>query len=305
MKESKKVLITGGSGFIGQSLVKAFEKAGHYVCVFDVKCPTLTRVKCIKSDVFDFEKLADAVKNYDIIIHLVGLADARATQKEPAKSFKLNVASLQNLLEACRINGNKKLVFPSSAAVYGITKTLPVREDFTPHPTNVYSWHKYMCEKMIRCYHDNFGLKYVILRLFNVYGKGNKGVIELFLRKAARGEIIKGFGLHQYRDFVYAGDIAHAFLKSAVHENANNKVINIGSGRGTQIKEILDLVYEIHPNTKWIEEKGKFITYDSIADITLAKTLLDYNPHASGEFMRKIITKEMLEEITSENSGDW
>ena len=295
MKDSKKVLITGGTGFIGQSLVKAFEKAGHYVCVFDVKCPTSTHVKCIKSDIFDFEKLADAVKNYDVIIHLVGLADARAAQKEPAKSFKLNVASLQNLLEACRINGNKKLVFPSSAAVYGITKTLPVREDFIPHPTNVYSWHKYMCEKMIRCYRDNFGLKYVILRLFNVYGKGNKGVIELFLRKAARGEIIEGFGLHQYRDFIYAGDVAEAFLKSAVYKKASNKIINIGSGRGTQIKEILDLVCEIYPNTKWIQKKEKAITYDSIADITLAKTLLDYNPHVSREFMRKTITKEMLE----------
>lgn len=296
MKDSKKVLITGGAGFIGQSLVTAFEKVGHHVCVFDLKCPASTRAKCIKSDIFDFERLAEAVKNHDIIIHLVGLADARATQKEPAKSFKLNVASLQNLLEACRISGNKKLVFPSSAAVYGVTRTLPVREDFTPNPTNVYSWHKYLCENMIRSYHDNFGLENVIIRLFNVYGKGNKGVIELFFEKAARGEIIKGFGLHQYRDFVYAGDVAEAFLKSAVYEKANNKIINIGSGRGTQIKEILDLVCEIYPKTKWIEEKGKFIAYDSIADITLAKTLLDYNPHVSREFMRKTIAKEMLEE---------
>jgi len=296
MKESKRVLITGGAGFIGQSIVKAFEKAGHYVCVFDVKCPTFTHAKCIKSDIFNFEKLANAVKNHDIIIHLVGLADARAAQKEPTKSFELNVASLQNLLEACRINGNKKIVFPSSAAIYGVTKTVPVREDFTPNPTNVYSWHKCMCEKMIHCYHGNFGLKYVILRLFNVYGEGNEGAIKLFLRKAARGETIEGFGLHQYRDFVYAGDVAEVFLKSALYKKVNNKTINVGSGGGTQIKEILDLVCEIHPQTKCIQKKGELTAYDSIADITLAKTLLDYNPHVSREFMRKIITEEMLEE---------
>ena len=294
MKDSERVLITGGAGFIGQSLVKEFEKAGHYFCVFDVKCPTSTRAKYIKSDIFDFEKLADAVKNHDIIIHLVGLADARAAQKEPAKSFKLNVASLQNVLEACRISGNKKLVFPSSAAVYGVTKTLPVREDFTPNPTNVYSWHKYVCENMMRCYHDNFGLEYVILRLFNVYGKGNKGVIELFLRKAARGEIIKGFGLHQYRDFVYAGDVAEAFYKSAVYKKANNRIINIGSGKGTQIEEVLEGICEIYPATKWIQEEGNFVLYDSIADVTLAKKLLNYRPHASKEFMKKTIMEEMI-----------
>ena len=296
MKDSERVLITGGAGFIGQSLVKEFEKAGHYFCVFDVKYPTSTHAEFIKSDIFDFEKLADAVKNHDIIIHLVGLADARAAQKEPAKSFKLNVASLQNVLEACRISGNKKLVFPSSAAVYGVTKTLPVREDFTPNPTNVYSWHKYVCENMIRCYHDNFGLEYVILRLFNVYGKGNKGVIELFLRKAARGEIIKGFGLHQYRDFVYAGDVAEAFYKSAVYKKANNRIINIGSGKGTQIKEVLELICEIYPATKWIQEEGNFVLYDSIADATLAKKLLNYRPHASKEFMKKTIMEEMIKD---------
>jgi len=298
MVDSKNILITGGVGFIGQRLVEKFEKAGHDVCVLDIGGPpavTHARAKYIQSDVFDFEKLKIIVKNYDIIIHLVGLADARAAQKEPTKSFKLNVASLQNLLEACRIDGNKKkIIFPSSAAVYGITETLPVKEDFTPHPTSVYSWHKYICEKMIQCYHDNFGLEYIIFRLFNVYGKGNKGVIELFLRKAARGETIRSFGLNQYRDFVYAGDVAEAFYKSAVYEKANNRVINIGSGKGTQIKEVLELICEIYSATKWIQEEGNFVLYDSIADVTLAKKLLNYRPHASKEFMKKTIMEEMI-----------
>lgn len=298
MEDGKNILITGGVGFIGQRLVEKFEKAGHDVCVLDIERPptvTHARAKYIKNDIFDFEKLKAIVKDYDTIIHLVGLADTRAAQKEPAKSFKLNVGSMQNLLEACRIDGNKKkIIFPSSAAVYGITETLPVKENFTPHPTNVYSWHKYICEKMIQCYHDNFGLEYIILRLFNVYGKGNKGVIELFLRNAARGETIKCFGLHQCRDFVYAGDVAEAFYKSAVYEKANNRIINIGSGIGTQIKEILELICEIYPATKWIQEKVSFVLYDSIANITLAKKLLNYRPHASKEFVKKIIMEEMI-----------
>lgn len=295
-ENGKRVLITGASGFIGQSIVKRFRAAHHEVCVYDIEKPSIAPRKYIKGDIFDFEKLKDALKEHNVIIHLVGLPDAGTAQKEPTKSFRLNVTSLQNVLEACRPYSNKKLLFPSSAAVYGITEQLPIKEHLPPNPTNIYSWHKYICEKMIRAYHANFGLEYVILRLFNVYGKGCKGVINVFLKAAARGKTIKSYGPYQYRDFVYAGDIAEAFYKSAMYEKAKNKIINIGSGKGTQIKEILDLVQKIYPTTKWVHQKMEFDMYDSIADITLAKILLDYKPHSSKEFMEKIILEEIIKE---------
>lgn len=297
VNNEKKVLITGASGFIGQSLVKKFKDEGYNVCIYDVKAPTIAFGKFVKGDIFDIEKLSKVVKEYDVIIHLVGLANAGVAQKEPAKSFRLNVLSLQNVLEACRAHGNKKLLFPSSAAIYGMTEDIPIKEKLPPNPTNVYSWHKYICEKMIRAYHANFGLEYVILRLFNVYGKGCKGVINVFLKTAARGETIKSFGPYQYRDFVYAGDVAEAFYKSALYEKARNKIVNIGSGRGTQIREILDLMCEIYSSAKWVYKKEAFPMYDSIADITLAKILLDYKPHASREFMKKVIIEEMMKEL--------
>ena len=294
----KKVLITGASGFIGQSLVKKFKNEGHDVSIYDLEAPVVASKKYVKGDIFDFEKLRSAVKEHDVIIHLVGLANAGIAQREPAKSFRLNVVSLQNVLEACRPYGGKKLLFPSSAAVYGMTEDLPIKESLPPNPTNVYSWHKFLCERMIEAYHDNFGLEYVILRLFNVYGEGNKGVINVFLEKAAKGETIESFGPFQYRDFVYAGDVAEAFYKSAVYEKARDKIINIGSGKGTQIREILDLVCEIYPTAKWVYRKEEFPMYDSIADVTLAKILLDYEPHASKEFMKKVIIEEMMPEET-------
>jgi len=293
----KKVLITGASGFIGQSLVKKFKDEGCNVCIYDVKIPTIVFGKFAEGDIFDIEKLSKVVNKHDVIIHLVGLANAGVAQKEPAKSFRLNVLSLQNVLEACRAHGNKKLLFPSSAAIYGMTEDIPIKEKLPPNPTNVYSWHKYICEKMIQAYHVNFGLEYVILRLFNVYGKGCKGVINVFLKTAARGESIKSFGPYQYRDFVYAGDVAESFYKSALYEKARNKIINIGSGRGTQMREILDLVCEIYSSAKWVYKKEPFPMYDSIADITLAKILLDYKPRASREFMRRVIIEEMMKEL--------
>ena len=295
--QAKKILITGGSGFIGQSIAKKFAEKGQDVCIFDVNSPNSVYGKYVKGDIFDVEKLKSVVKEYDVIIHLVGLADAGAAQREPAKSFRLNVVSLQNLLEVCKLYNSKKVIFPSSAAVYGIPETLPIKEKFPFNPTNIYSWHKYICEQLIKAYHNNFDLEYVILRVFNVYGEGNKGVIHQFLAKAMIGETIESFGPYQYRDFVYADDVAESFYKSAIYEKANNKIINIGSGRGTQIKEVLELICEIIPNTRWVYKEQKFIMYDSIADITLAKILLDFRPHTSKEFMKKIIKKEMMKEL--------
>ena len=204
------------------------------------------------------------------------------------------VLSLQNVLEACRFSGKKKIVFPSSAAVYGITGDLPIKESFPLTPTNIYSWHKMICERMIQAYQKNHGIQYVILRLLNVYGLGHKGVIDIFINKAKKGELIEAFGPYQYRDFVYAGDVAEAVYKAVVYDKAYNRCINIGSGKGVQIREILEMVCEIFAHAVWKEAKTEFEMYDSIADIMLAKILLDFSPNASTAFMKKIIEEEMI-----------
>jgi nucleoside-diphosphate-sugar epimerase len=205
------------------------------------------------------------------------------------------VVSLQNVLEVCRRAGEKKIVFPSSAAVYGTTDDLPIRESVRPAPTNTYSWHKLLCEQLIQAYQKNYAIPYVILRLFNVYGRGNEGVIGIFLEKARKGEEIESFGPFQYRDFIYGGDVAGAFHRAVVYDKAVNRTINIGSGRGIQIREILEMVCRIYPRARWKETRASFTMYDSIADITLARILLDFEPHDSREFMDRIIREEMVE----------
>ena len=290
-KSEKKVLVTGGSGFIGQHLMRRLAKSNIEACVYDTEEDVQGYWKYMRGDVFDFDKLKDVVKHYDVIVHLVGLGDAGICQKNPMKSFKLNILSLQNLLEACKF-GKKKIIFPSSAAVYGITDDLPTREKCPPNPTNIYSWHKYICEELIKSYHDNFGLEYVILRVFNVYGEGSKGVIKFFIEKAKKNEMIELFGPYQFRDFVYAGDVAEALFQSIIYEKANNKTINIGSGNAIQIKELVELICnEIFPGAKWTYRKSEFVMYDSIADITLARILLNFKPHTSKSFMKKILER--------------
>lgn len=295
MENDKKVIITGGSGFIGQHLARKFLDKGHHVKIFDINEPTEEDLipHFIKGDIFDIESLEKSLAGYDVVIHLVGLADAGVAQKDPRKSFQLNIVSLRNVLEVIR-GSDVKLIFPSSAAVYGITEELPIKETFPPKPTNIYSWHKYLCEELLKGYHANYQVDYVILRFFNVYGRGNKGVIDIFLEKAKKGEVIESYGAHQYRDFVYAGDLTEALYNATLYDKINNRTVNIGSGKGIQILEILDMVCEMFPQAKWVSKKAQFTMYDSIADITLASILIDFKPHDTKEFMKEIIKKEMV-----------
>ncbi len=292
----KKILITGGSGFIGQHLAKKFLSAGQHVTIYDIVEPTMKELKKIyvHGDVFDAASLDKAVKDSDIVIHMVGMADTGTTERDPTGSFRLNVLSVQSVLEPCRKYGDKKFIMPSSATVYGETVELPIKESSPPNPTWMYAWHKYMAELMVKSYHKRYGINYVILRLFNVYGAGHKGVIEIFLEKAKKGEIIESFGPHQYRDFVYAGDVAEAMYSAAMHYKVDNRIVNIGTGKGTQVRDILDIICELFPKAKWAEKKATFAVYDHIADITLAKILLNFKPHDTLEFMKSVIKKEMM-----------
>jgi UDP-glucose 4-epimerase len=295
--QNKRILVTGGCGFIGAHLVKKFAEHNYNVTIFDITeppYPLSPTMNFVKGNIFDPVSLEKVMETSDVVVHLVGLADSALAQKNPMKSFQLNVVSLQNILELCRKFGNKKIVFPSSAAIYGITEDLPIKENFLPNPTNIYSWHKLLCEKMIHAYQKNFGINYVILRFFNVYGKGNEGVIGVFIDKAKRRETIESYGPFQYRDFIYAGDVVEAVYRAVAYEKSVNRTINIGSGRGVQIRDILNMVCELFPDAKWIEKKADFDMYDSIADITLARILLDFNPSEPKIIMKDIIKNEML-----------
>ena len=288
-----KILVTGGSGFIGQYVREKLLEAGYEVLIYDIRNES-KEGNYIEGDVFNLDGLKSVIEKYDVIVHLVGFPDAGAAQKDPMTSFKLNIVSLQNTLECCRICGGKKIIFPSSAAVYGVTQKLPVTENHMVAPSSIYSWHKYMCEKLIEAYHDNFDTSYVILRLFNTYGKGNKGVINSFIEMAKGDKAIQVYGADQLRDFIYASDVAEAFYSSIINKKAANKIINIGSGVGIKIRNILEIMQDIFPKLVVEFKESNLVEYDSIADISLARVLLDFEPRVSSNSMTEIIKREMI-----------
>ncbi len=285
------VTLIGGSGFIGRYVSHRLAKEGEEVTVFDVNPPEeKAGVDFVQGDIFDREALASVLKGRDTVIDLVGLADIGECQKDPEASFRLNVASLARVLEAVRRTGVQRVVYPSSSAVYGKVETVPIDESTIPNPANIYGWHKLMAEQNLRAHLQNYGVGNVILRLFNVIGPGNTGVIHHYVHEALAKGRIRGFGRHQLRDFVHADDVSQAFYLAATRRSVVNKIINIGTGEGVSIAELADLVRQAIPGTQVeFREKPGYIPYHSVADITLARSLLNFEPMPAGEVVRRFI----------------
>ncbi len=294
-----KVLITGGSGFIGENIAKGLlaSNPDWEVRIFDIKEPDDSSLGFAKGDIFDATLVHDVVSGSDLVYHMVGMKDAGQSQKDPYGSFRLNVQSLAVILEAMRVKGVRRVIFPSSAAVYGNVETIPIPEFIAPRPTNTYAWHKRMCEQMLQAYHNNYGLDYLAFRLFNVYGHGSVNVLSSFLSQAKHNKSIKGFGGMQYRDFIHIDDVVQALIKGATLGHGWNKPINIGSGQGLTIREVAAMAAEFFPGTTVaFQEKDDFIPYHVIADISLARELLGFVP-ASNKDKLKATMKEMAQDV--------
>ena len=286
----RKVLVTGGCGFLGGYIVKELVAEGVEVCVFDVGECQEKSVKSIKGDALDLDKLKGAAEGVDVVIHLVGVRDAHVAEANPDLSFRMNVLSLHNVLEACRAAKVKRLLFPSSASVYGRTDTIPVSEEDAVRPTGIYAYHKWLCEGLIRSYRATYGLNFVIFRLFNAYGPGNANILHHCITAGKQGKSITLFGADQVRDFVYIGDVARVFRLSVLSPQLDNRSLNLGTGKGWTIRGVANLVEKEFPGLKLkFEEKAGFVPYHSVADITLASKLLDFVPENSEELIRKVI----------------
>jgi len=278
------VLVFGGSGFIGSKVVECLTKNNVETLSYDVIASNFTgqKAKWIRADILELSSIERLFFEYEVdtVIHLVGLPAINYCEKNPHFSFLLNALSVQNTLEAMRKTDIKKIVFASSAAVYGYHSKVPVKETDPTNPTTIYGYHKLIAEHIIKSYHDSYGLNYVTLRLFNVYGgdpRIGKDVISIFIKRAAKGLPIIVKGPNKYRDFVHVNDVVNAFVKVAL-EDVSNVTMNIGTGKMTTLQEIADMIKKCFPK---VEVKCEVPPDDGtgiIADVTLAKETLDFSP---------------------------
>lgn len=247
-----RILVTGGAGFIGFHLCKKLSGFTRNLTIYDnlssgkvENVKHLPNVHFVKGDVLDLKKLHSQEKA-DLIFHLAAQVVVPYSMENPIEDFETNARGTLNVLEKAR-KDDARVVFTSSAAVYGNTTKLPTPENYGFNPSSCYGLSKVVGEQYCNMYSKQYGLDITILRLANVYGPRCHGVIPDFLDKISRNpeklEII-GTGL-QSRDFVHISDVVEVFILSTVSEVAVGETFNIGFGKTTKIIDLAKMILKI------------------------------------------------------------
>jgi UDP-glucose 4-epimerase len=289
-------LVTGGAGFIGSHVVERLLAEGMTVSVLDNLEKGLfenisqhtgnKNFHFVRGDVRDYKAVKKVTEDADVIVHLAAMTSVPESFRKPALYDEVNVVGTLNLLKASVSSDVKSFIFASSSAVYGEQKKLPVRESNPLRPTSPYAVTKMAAERYVRLFFENYGLKTVRLRYFNVYGPRQtlnqySGVITKFLESIMQKRPITIFGDgKQTRDFVYIKDVVEANIL-AMKNNVPGEEINIATGTATTIdrlaKTLLDLTDKTDIRTIHRKPRKGDIRH-SFADISKAKEKLQYRP---------------------------
>lgn len=251
-----KVLITGGAGFIGSNVADLLVKEGHEVVMVD----NLSRGKIehvnknarfYKCDIRDAHKLfiIFAKEQPAVVIHNAAQIDVQMSMRKPALDADINIKGTINILECCREFKVRKIIYPSSAAVYGNPMYLPIDENHQVKPISFYGVSKQVPEHYIKAYAQLYNIKYTIFRYTNVYGirqdpKGEGGVVSVFIYKFLNNQcpIIFGDG-NQTRDFIYVNDVAKANVLALT--KGDNEIFNISTGKPTTVNGLFTIMKSI------------------------------------------------------------
>jgi UDP-glucose 4-epimerase len=250
--KGKKVFVTGGAGFIGYHLCNKLSSLTDDLTIYDnLSSGKLENVKdnpktkFVKGDILDLKTLCSLEKS-DLIYHLAAQVVVPYSMENPLIDFETNAKGTLCVLEKAR-KDDAKLVFASSAAVYGNPTQLPTSEEYGFHPFSCYGLSKVVGEEYCNIYREQYGLDIVITRFANVYGLRCHGVIHDFLEKLAKNpnklEII-GTG-QQSRDLVHVSDVVELLVKVGSLESANGQTYNVGLGKTTKIIDLAKLILQI------------------------------------------------------------
>ena len=305
-KEKLTIVVTGGAGFIGSTLVEHFLRLGHAVRVLDDfssgsvhairACYNYANFYCIKGNVTDLPTVEGIVAGADVVFHLAAQVHVEESILDPRASFDVNSTGTLNVLEAARRSRPQFILYASSTEVYGNAQRTPMDESHPFGPQSPYAAGKAAADRLCAAYHATYQTPVVILRQFNTYGprqrfKGYSAVIPIFAARLLKGRppVIFGDG-HQARDFHYIDDSVRAYdLLMAGYEPLLGRAINFGTGVETSINELAATMIELaadewkRPELRSIEpvdaagrpgEVKKFA-----ADITLAKKALHFEPN--------------------------
>jgi len=283
-----QALVTGGAGFIGSNLVQALRSAGHRVVVLDDLSSGYEQnvepgVDLVRGDVRDGELVERLAKGCSWIFHLAASVGNKRSIDSPRLDADINLSGTIAVLEAARKNAIRRIVFSSSAGIFGELKTLPIAEDHPQDPDSPYGVSKLAAEKVCLVYNKLYGMSNVCLRYFNVYGVRQRfdaygNVIPIFAERMLRNRTltIHGDG-EQTRDFVNVGDVVQANVAAASSEDAAG-CFNIGSGERISINDLVHKMQRYRGQVASVvhgPERAGDVRH-SLADVRLAGAGLNY-----------------------------
>ncbi len=285
--EGKTIVVTGGLGFIGSHIVDELVDNNTIIVIDNLSSgkienlanPNHENLTLIKGDLNDLD-LDDILKGVDYVFHLAALASVPESVEKPLFSNSNNLDTTLKLLVACKDNNVKKIVFSSSAAIYGDNPNIPLKESEHYIPLSPYASQKASCELYIKTFTESYGLNGVALRYFNVFGPKQNihssyaAVIPNFINTLLNNKqpVIYGDG-NQTRDFIYVEDIVRANILAC--ESDYNGVVNIASGNGLSVNELYNIICDVLDTDikpKYLDARIGDIKH-SIADVSNQKNI--------------------------------
>ncbi len=290
-----KFLVTGGAGFLRSALANHLWEAGHEVRVLDDLSSgdrehLRPGIHFTRGDVNDVPRLWSLLQGVDCVYHLAARVSVAESILYPRDYNRANVGGTVSLMEAMRDAGIRRVVLTSSGAVYGEQTGQPVPETALPHPDSPYAVSKLAAEQYVHTIGALWGIETVALRIFNAYGPGQSlpvshaPVVPRFLRQAVSGGSVVLFGGgEQTRDFIYIADVVAALTRAAEAEGVNRQVINVGSGQETSVRQLVDWIEQAvnRPVNRISNPEKAGGVRRLTADITLARSLLNFEPQVS------------------------
>jgi len=290
--EVKRVLVTGGAGFIGSHLVDKLIEKGHKVTIIDnlsagKKENLNPKAEFHQLDICDFEKIKPLFNGINFVFHLAAIPRVPFSVKDPIKTSKANILGTINVFKASLDNKIERIIFASSSSVYGNQKELPLREDMIPNPISPYALQKLVGENFAKLFTNLYKIPIISLRYFNVYGpridfdSDYSLVIGKFFKQNAEGKPLTIYGDgKQTRGFCYVEDVVRASIKAAESNRLKGgEIINISSGKTQSINYLAKL---IGGNIEYLPPRQGDVLHTQ-ADTTLAKNLLGWQSEVSFE----------------------
>ena len=311
-----KVLITGGAGFIGTAVAEALLAKNIEVRAMDISKSPLAGIEKFEGSILDRYSVSDAIEGCDAVIHLAGLLGVKKTEQMRLQCLNINIQGSINVFDACVRGRVKRILISSSSEVYGESGRDFIDEDTPLNPKSVYAASKIVAEEYLRAYGERFGLDFTIMRLFNVYGRGQitEFVIPRFVKMAQKDLPLTVYGDgRQIRSFCNVDDAADGVCRILMSDNARGEVFNIGNDtEAVSMAELARRVVKLSEKDLEIrfvnmEEAGRRSSREIYArrpDLTKARTLLGYAPNTTlDEGIRRLLADDNIPDGPFESLG--